>query len=129
MAIDAVSRYLDGVGARRLAEGEWGLTIPDEHPLDIGIRAADGLLRVQAFAVPAADAPADADVLHWNRATRMVRFARTRGGDLWVQADLPLAAAGSHLDQVLGLVVEASRSARAAAYDAAPADGGWLAGR
>ena len=128
MAIDAVSRYLDGVGARRLAEGEWGLTIPDEHPLDIGIRAADGLVRVQAFAVPAAAAPADSDVLHWNRATRMVRFARTRGGDLWVQADLPLAAAASHLDQVLGLVVEASRSARAAAYDAAPTDGGWLGG-
>lgn len=130
MAIDAVSRYLEGVGARRLADGEWGLTIADEHPLDIGIRVADGLLRVQAFAVPAADAPASEDVLHWNRATRLVRYSRTRDGDVWVQADLLVDAvdAGS-LDRLLGLVVEAARSARAVAYDAAPADGGWLGGR
>jgi hypothetical protein len=127
MRIDAVSRYLDGVGARRLADGEWGLTIADEHPLDIGIRVADGLVRIQAFAVPAADAPADEDVLHWNRATRVVRFARTRSGDVWVQADL-FADAADSLDAVLGLVVEAARSARSAAYDAAPADGGWLGG-
>jgi hypothetical protein len=125
MPIDSVSSYLDGVGARRLADGEWGLTIADEHPLDIGIRVTDGLVRIQAFAVPAADAPADEDVLHWNRGTRMVRFARTRSGDLWVQADLFADAAGS-LDAVLGLVVEAARSARAVAYDAAPADRGWL---
>jgi hypothetical protein len=125
MRIDAVSRYLEDVGARRLADGEWGLTIPDEYPLDIGIRVADGLVRIQAFALPAVDAPADEDVLHWNRATKVVRFARTRSGDLWVQADLFLDGADA-LDQVLGLVVEAARSSRAVAYDAAPADGGWL---
>jgi hypothetical protein len=125
--IDSVSRYLEGVGARRLAEGEWGLTIPDEHPLDIGIRVADGLVRVQAFAVPAADAPADSDALHWNRVTRVVRFARTRSGDLWVQADVLVdGASEATLDRILGLVVEASRSARAVAYGEAPADGGWL---
>src|SRR6478609_1877588 len=95
MAIDAVGRYLEGVGARRLADGEWGLTVADEHPLDIGIRAAEGLLRVQAFAVAAADAPADEDALHWNRGTRLVRFARTRSGDLWVQAELFVSAADS----------------------------------
>ena len=128
MRIDAVSRYLESIGARSLADGEWGLTIPDEHPLDIGIRVSDGLLRIQAFAVPAADAPADEDVLHWNRSSRVIRFARTRSGDIWVQADVFLDAAGS-LDAVLGLVVEAARSARAAAYDEAPADGGWLGGR
>jgi hypothetical protein len=127
MRIDSVSRYLESIGARSLAEGEWGVTVADEHPLDIGIRVSDGLVRIQAFAVPAADAPADEDVLHWNRATRVVRFARTRSGDLWVQADLLAADAGS-LDAVLGLVVEASRSARAAAYDESPADGGWLSG-
>ncbi len=115
MAIDAVGTYLAAVGARRLADGEWGLTVDDEHPLDIGIRATDGLLRVQAFAVPAADAPADADVLHWNRTTRIVRFARTRSGDLWVQADVFLDAADC-LDRVLGMVVDAARSARAAVY-------------
>lgn len=117
MPIDAVSRYLEGVGARRLADAEWGLTIPDEHPLDIGIRVADGLVRIQAFAVPAQDAPADEDVLHWNRGTRIVRFARTRSGDIWVQADQMLnAASEAAIDQVLGLVVEAARSARLAAY-------------
>jgi hypothetical protein len=127
MPIDAVDGYLAGVGARCLAPGEWGLTVPDEHPLEIGIRVAEGLLRVQAFAVPAADAPASEDVLHWNRATRLVRYARTRDGDVWVQADLPLEAVDSLLmDRVLGLVVEAARSARAVAYDDAPADGGWL---
>ena len=125
MVIDAVDAYLSGLGARRLAPGEWGITIADEHPLDIGIRVADGLVRVQAFAVPAADAPADEDVLHWNRATRIVRFSRTRSGDVWVQADV-FADAADALDKVLGLVVEAARSARAVAYDKAPADGGWL---
>jgi putative sensory transduction regulator len=129
MRIDAVSHYLESIGARSLADGEWGLTVPDEHPLDIGIRVADGLVRIQAFAVPAADAPADEDALHWNRGTRVVRFARTRSGDLWVQADVLAAGADPDaLDAVLGLVVEASRSARAAAYDEAPVDGGWLSG-
>jgi Putative bacterial sensory transduction regulator len=127
MAIDAVSSYLEGVGARRLADTEWGLTVADEHPLDIGIRVVDGLVRVQAFAVPAADAPASEDVLHWNRSTRLVRFARTRSGDVWVQADVFLDAAAS-LDVVLAFVLEAARSARAVAYDAAPVDGGWLRG-
>ena len=51
MAVDAVSGYLAGIGARELAPCEWGLTVPDEHPLDIGIRVADGLVRIQAFAV------------------------------------------------------------------------------
>src|SRR4051794_32694143 len=127
MPIDAVDTYLTGVGARRLADGEWGLTVADEHPLDIGIRVAEGLVRVQAFAVPAADAPADEDVLHWNRSTRVVRFARTRSGDLWVQAEVFVDAADS-IDAVLGLVVEAARSARAVAYDDGSVDGGWLGG-
>src|SRR6476646_5190475 len=118
MRIDAVSRYLESIGARSLAQGEWGVTVADEHPLDIGIRVAEGLVRIQAFAVPAADAPSDEDVLHWNRSTRIVRFSRTRSGDVWVQADLLLDAAES-LDAVLGLVVEASRSARAVADDEA----------
>ena len=117
MAIDAVSRYLEGVGARRLADGEWGLTVADEHPLNIGIRVVDGLVRIQAFAVPAADAPASEDVLHWNRTTRIVRFSRTRSGDVWVQADLLATAADAQaMDQLLGLIVEASHAARSAVY-------------
>lgn len=127
MAMVAVGKYLESVGARRLADGEWGLTVADQHPLDIGIRLADGLVRIQAFAVPAADSPADEDVLHWNRSTRVVRFARTRSGDLWVQAEL-FADAAEPIDRVLGLVVEAARSARAAAYSEATVDNGWLRG-
>jgi hypothetical protein len=127
MPIDAVDRFLTGLGARRLADGEWGLTVPDEHPLDIGIRVSDGLVRVQAFAVPAADAPASEDVLHWNRNTRIVRFSRTRDGDLWVQADVVVEAAdAAAMDRVLGLVVEAARSAREAAYPGVEPGGGWL---
>ena len=134
MPIDAVDRYLDEVGGRRLAHGEWGLTVTfehgeHEHPLEIGIRAADGLVRIQAFAVPAADAPPSEDVLHWNRATRIVRFSRTRGGDIWVQADIPAPAASeAEMDRVLGLVVDAARSARAAAYAPADAPDSWLTG-
>ena len=45
-----------------------------------------------------------------------------------MQAEVFLGAADS-LDAVLGLVVEAARSARAVAYDAAPVDGGWLEGQ
>jgi hypothetical protein len=49
---------------------------------------------------------------------------------VWVQADLPVGACDSaEMDRVLGLVVEAARSARAAAYDDAPTSGGWLGQR
>ena len=115
--VDAfVAALADGAG-RRVADGEWGLTLEPtavgDWPLDIGIRLADGLLRVQAFAIPAANAPADADVLHWNRTTRLVRFARTRSGDVWVQADLPAEVVDERqLDRLLGLVVEAAYAAR-----------------
>jgi hypothetical protein len=88
---------------------------------------AEGLLRIQAFACPAANAPADEDLLHWNRHTRMIRFGRTRSGDVWIHADLPESAVtATELDRVLGLVVEATRAARA------PEDGeestSWLSG-
>ena len=115
--VDAfVAALPDGAG-RRLADGEWGLTLEQgaagDWPLDVGLRLSDGLLRIQAFALPAAHAPADEDVLHWNRTTRIVRFARTRSGDVWVQADLPAELVDEkQLDRLLGLVAEAARAAR-----------------
>jgi hypothetical protein len=119
-AVDVIADYIGALpgDTRRVAHGEWGFTLDEERgggwPLDVGLRLADGLLRVQAFALPYR---ADLDfgqVLHWNRQTRIVRFACTRSGDIWVQADLPAnAVSAEQLDSLLGLVVEGALNARA----------------
>jgi hypothetical protein len=126
-AVDVIADYIDALpgDTRRTAHAEWGITLDEERgggwPLDLGLRLADGLLRVQAFALPYR---ADLDfgqVLHWNRQTRMARFACTRSGDIWVQADLPAeAVSAEQLDRLLGLVVEGALNVRAyaAALDA-----------
>jgi hypothetical protein len=133
-AVDAVESYLDGLPAlraRRLAHGEWGLTIPGDElggePLDVGLRIADGLLRVQAVPLHGADALDPWMLLWWNRQTRMVRFGCSRARDIWVHADVPAAAVDERaLDRLLGLVAEAAVAVRshAAAQPAAtpPAD-------
>ena len=118
-AVDLIDAYLSSLPgeARRLAHGEWGVTVESERaggwPLDLGLRLADGLLRVQAFALPRHEGIDFGQLLHWNRETRMARFACTRTGDIWVQADLPVAAVSEQeLDRLLGLVVEAALAAR-----------------
>jgi hypothetical protein len=122
-AIDAVEAYVGGVpelGARRLAHGEWGITVPGERldgeALDVGLRLADGLLRAQAVALHGA---AELDpwlLLFWNRQTRLVRFASTRSRDIWIHADLPAPAVDEQaVDRLLGLVVEAALVVRAQA--------------
>jgi hypothetical protein len=122
-AVDAVETYVAGVpelGARRLAHGEWGITVPGERldgeRLDVGLRLADGLLRVQAVALHGA---ADLDpwlLLWWNRQTRIVRFACTRSRDIWVHADVTAADVDERgVDRLLGLVVEAALAVRAQA--------------
>jgi Putative bacterial sensory transduction regulator len=119
-AVDAIETYLSelpDLRARRLAHGEWGLTVPGEQldgePLDVGLRVADGLLRVQAIALHGAG---DLDawmLLWWNRQTRLVRFGCTRSRDIWVHADVPAAAVdGREVDRVLGLVAEAALAVR-----------------
>jgi hypothetical protein len=120
-AVTTVDAYVDGLPgeARRLGHGEWGITLPPEQaggwPLDVGIRIADGLLRVQAFALGADDAINPWNFLHWNRSTRMARFSCTRDGDIWVQADLPATAVDEQaLDRLLGLVAEGALAARQA---------------
>lgn len=117
MTADDLTAYFDGIGARCLnSSTEWGLTVDAEWPLDVGIRIAEGLLRVQAFVLPAARALPDEELLHWNRHTRQVRFGRTRDGDIWIHADLPEAAGtATEVDRLLGLVVEAALMARRAA--------------
>jgi Putative bacterial sensory transduction regulator len=119
-AVDAIESYVSGLPdlrARRLAHGEWGLTVPGERldgePLDVGLRVADGLLRVQAIALHGA---ADLDpwmLLWWNRQTRLVRFGCTRSRDIWVHADLPAPGVDEReLDRLLGLVTEAAQAVR-----------------
>ena len=128
-AVDAIETYVSGLPdlrGRRLAHAEWGLTVPGEQldgePLDVGVRVADGLMRVQAIALHGA---ADVDpwmLLWWNRQTRLVRFGCTQGGEIWVHADLPVAAVDEPgVDRLLGLVVEAAVTVRGLRQ---PADAG-----
>ena len=119
-AIEVIDGYIDALpgDTRRVTHGEWGVTIDEERgggwTLDVGLRLADGLLRVQAFALPYREGLDFGQVLHWNRQTRMARFACTRTGDIWVQADLPAEAVDAEqLDRLLGLVVEGALNVRA----------------
>ena len=133
-AVSVVDSYVAALpgDARRLGHGEWGITLAPEQaggwPLDVGVRLADGLLRVQAYALRADDAINPWNFLHWNRGTRMIRFACTRAGDIWVHADLPATAVDERaLDRLLGLVAEGALAARQAMAPAPererPADG------
>jgi putative sensory transduction regulator len=119
-APETVNAYLASMpdlGARRLAPGEWGITIPAEsaggEPLDVGLRLADGLLRAQAVALHGA---ADLDpwlLLWWNRQTRIVRFGCTRSRDIWIHGELPAPGLDERaLDRLLGLLAEAALTVR-----------------
>ena len=119
-ATDVVDEYLDSepeLRSRRLAHGEWGLSVPAEtlggYSLDVGLRIAEGLLRAQALALPDAGDLDPWMLLWWNRQTRMVRFTCTRSQDIWVHADVPVAAVDARtVDRVLGLLVEAAVAVR-----------------
>jgi hypothetical protein len=119
-AVDAIETYVSGLpdlNGRRLAHAEWGLTVPGEQldgePLDVGLRVADGLMRVQAIALQGAG---DLDawmLLWWNRQTRLVRFGCSRSRDIWVHADVPAGSVDDReVDRVLGLVAEAALAVR-----------------
>jgi hypothetical protein len=119
-AVDAIETYVSGLSdlrARRLAHAEWGLTVPGEQldgePLEVGVRVAEGLMRVQAIALHGAG---DLDawmLLWWNRQTRLVRFGCTRSRDIWVHADVPAGSVDEReVDRVLGLVAEAAVAVR-----------------
>ena len=103
-----------GTAARRVADGEWGVTIEDAAgwPLLVGIRLADGFLRAQAE-VFGADQLSDHELLFRNRSLRVVRFAHTGAGDVWVVGDLPESAVSPpELDRLLGLLVAAAIDVR-----------------
>ncbi len=132
-AVSIVDEYVSALPGqtRRLGHGEWGITLPASQgggwPLDVGVRVADGLLRVQAFALGADDAINPWNFLHWNRGTRYIRFACTRAGDIWVHGDIPVPAVDERqLDRLLGLVVEGAVAARHAMLrEDSPSGTGW----
>jgi hypothetical protein len=103
-----------GAAGRRVADGEWGVTIDDVAgwPLHVGIRLRDGFLRAQAEVVGSGQI-ADHELLFRNRALRVVRLAHTGAGDVWVVGDLPAAAVSTpELDRLLGLLVAAATDVR-----------------
>jgi len=134
-AADLVDAYLAELpgDSRRLAKGEWGLTVPADaaggEPLHVGLRLVDGLLTAKA---PVLKADAGVDpwmLLRWNRQTRMVRFGCTQSGEIWVHADVPAAAVDARgLDRLLGLVCEGAVAARdcVGARDHEAPQSGWL---
>lgn len=114
-AVDVIDEYVSALpgSTRRLGHAEWGITVAAEsaagHTLDVGLRITDGLVRAQAFALPAQPGVDPWLLLNWNRQTRLVRIGCTRSGDIWVHGDLPAEAIEPRsIDRLLGLVVEGS---------------------
>lgn len=102
---------------RRLDRGQWGLSLPagtaGDRPLEIGLRVAGDLIQVQALVMGFDHRLDPWLLLHWNRQTRLVRFAATRSGDVWLHVDAPSCAVDARLlDRALGLVVEGAQVAR-----------------
>jgi hypothetical protein len=103
-----------GTAARRVADGEWGVSIEDVAgwPLHVGVRLANGFMRAQAEVVRR-DQISDHELLFRNRSLRVVRFAHTGAGDVWVLGDLPASAvSAAELDRLLGLLVAAATEVR-----------------
>jgi hypothetical protein len=98
---------------RRVADGEWGLSIDAAGwPLHVGIALRDGLLQAQAQ-VAGPDQLDEHTLLFWNRTLPLVRFAHTGAGEVYVKGDLPLAAIDpAMLDRFLGLLVRTATMAR-----------------
>ena len=115
--VDAYLGALEGE-TRRVAEGEWGLTVEAAGwPLHVGVAIRDGLLRAQAEVLGAGRLDPHS-LLHWNRGLHFARFTETGAGDVWVEADLPLeAVTAERLDGFLGLVVRVATQARERAVD------------
>jgi len=117
-AAAAIEAYLDALEGetRRVAEGEWGLTVDAAGwPLHVGVALRDGLLRAQAEVVEP-ERIDDHVLLHWNRSLPLVRFSHSGTGAVWVQGDLPLeAVSANRLDGFLGLLVRVATQARESA--------------
>ena len=91
----------------------------------------DGLLKVQAFALAAREDIDPKVLLQWNRQTRLVRFALTRSGDVWVLGDVTVQSLDEKgVDRLLGLVTEGVLAVRgyAQALTQPAEQPGWLSG-
>jgi hypothetical protein len=117
-AADEIEAALTAVGAdwRRVADGEWGLSVEAaDWPLHIGIAVRDGLVRIQAEVCEPGLLDAH-ELLHRNRLLALARFAHTRAGAVWLHADLPAATVdAAQLDGALARLVSAAQDARYAA--------------
>jgi hypothetical protein len=111
-AVDRVEEALVtlDIGHRRVAVGEWGLSVEaGGWPLDIGLALhGDGsLLRVQAEVCGAGQTD-PLDLLHRSRRVPLVFFTATAAGVVWIEGWLPVASVSAgELDRLLGLMVAA----------------------
>lgn len=106
-----------GLDARTLTDHQRGLSVEvGGWPLDIGIHVEDGVLRAQAPVC----GPGQVDpheLLHDHRKRTFVRFSHCAAGSVWVEAELPLVAAGDQrlVDAMLGALLDAAAQARSRA--------------
>jgi hypothetical protein len=127
--IDAFLAEIE-VSNRRVADAEWGLSLPDVAgwPLHIGLALRNGLLRAQAEVLGPGQVD-DHEVLFRNRTLALVRYAHTGEGAVWVLGDLPQSAvAPAELDRLLGLIVNAAADLRVFVTAEAPPPSPWLPG-
>lgn len=113
--VDTALLALD-VDRRRVADGEWGLTLEAAGwPLHVGLALTpDGtVLRVQGEVAPPGQLDPH-DLLYRNRRQTLVAFTHTGDGTVWVEGWVPVVAAdAAYLDRVLGALVAAAEDARA----------------
>ena len=114
-AVDKALRA-SGVAWRRVAPGEWGMTLAaGGSDLHVGLARRAGLLAAQAE-VLGPGVVSDHALLRRNRTLRLVRFAHTAAGAVYVQGELPEAAVSvAEVDRLLGLLVAAAGELREAA--------------
>ena len=110
--VDAYLETLD-LQWRRVAPGEWGLTVDAAGwPLHLGLAMRDGLLRAQGEVV-GPDQLSDHELLFRNRGLIFVRYAHTGAGAVWVHGELPPELVSAQwLDRLLGMLVDAAVVAR-----------------
>jgi hypothetical protein len=111
--LTTIDRALDdiGVGALRAGRGAWRVDVPcvDRRSITVGLAADERTLRMQAFMMRAPDRRHEEvhrRLLRKNldmRATGPWRFAIDDDGDVYLVADVPLAALdAAALDGLLG---------------------------